>query len=135
MTRDWGYLTIGNMHDRNINILSCRDVPEYSSMSMINYLLNIPLEFTLVMNIGTLAQGRLRNELRKQMTRHESVIISKISPEATKRAREISGLLIDLDSTTNQLVNFEMFMIVPNRTSAYAAATVSNSSQTSPYLR
>lgn len=114
VTRDWGYLTIGNMHDRNINILSCRDVPEYSSMSMINYLLNIPLEFTLVMNIGTLAQGRLRNELRKQMARHESVIISKISPEATKRAREISGLLIDLDSTTNQLVNFEMFMIVPN---------------------
>lgn len=114
VSQNWGYLTLGNLYDRIINVLSVRELPEYSVMSMINYILDIPIEFSLVMNIGTMSQGSKLNNLRKNMARHESVIIQKLNPEAAKRTKEIMNLLNDLSSTTNQLVNFEMFLVVPD---------------------
>lgn len=114
VSQNWGFMTIGNLNDRLLDILTVRDLPEFSTMSMINYLLDIPMEFSLVMNIGTIVQGRQMNHLRKQLARHESVIMQKINPEATKRTREIMQLITDLNSSTNQLIQFEMYMIVPD---------------------
>lgn len=112
VSREWGYLTLGNLYERAVNVLTCRELPETSTMSIINYLLDIPTEFTLSMNIGAVPQGVLKNRLRKQLGRNSSVLVKKIDPEAMKRVQEIGTLINDLNSSTNKLVNMELFMIL-----------------------
>ena len=114
VSKEWGYITLGNMYERAINVLACRELPETSTMSIINYLLDIPTEYTLTMNIGAVPQGALKNRLRKQLGRNSSVLAKKIDPEALKRVQEIGMLINDLNSTTNKMVNMELFLIIPD---------------------
>ena len=114
VSKEWGYITLGNLYERAINVLACRELPETSTMSIINYLLDIPTEYTLTMNIGAVPQGALKNRLRKQLGRNSSVLAKKIDPEALKRVQEIGMLINDLNSTTNKMVNMELFLIIPD---------------------
>lgn len=113
VSKEWGYITLGNMYERAIDVLTCRELPETSTMSIINYLLDIPLQFTLTMNIGAVTQGALKNRLRKQLGRNSSVLAKKIDPEALKRVQEISMLINDLNSSTSKMTNMELFLILP----------------------
>lgn len=113
--QDFGYITIGNSHSRIINVMSVRDVPEYSKISLISHLLDLPMEFTLVMNIGTMSQGAIRSKIDKQRRRYESYITQVWDPAAHKRAEDIAILLRDLEESTNQIVKFEMMIIIPGQ--------------------
>ena len=112
VSRKWGYFTIGNKDEKIFSILSVRDLPDRSQMMLINYLLDIDAEFCITVNIAAIDQGIKKDQLRKQFRRQMSVLNSKIDPELGTQAGEVSQLLQELQSGSNDLMDFEMFITI-----------------------
>lgn len=112
VSRKWGYLAIGNQGERLCSVLSLDDIPSYSFISMINHLLFVPLEMTVVMNVEKLPMDRVKNDLRRLYKRYTSGIIAN-DPEMEERAAEVDALLRELERTSGQMANMELYVMVP----------------------
>jgi len=66
---------------------------------MINHLLFIPLEMTVVMNARALPMERVKEDLRRLYRRYTSGIIAN-DPEMQERAAEVEVLLRELETTS-----------------------------------
>lgn len=115
VARRWGYLAVGNQNERLISVLSMDDLPSYSFMSMINHLLFIPMEMTVVMNARALPMDRVREDLRRLYRRYTSGVISN-DPEMQERAAEVDILLRELEVTTGQMSSVELYVVLNDRT-------------------
>lgn len=113
----WGYITLGNTDTRNISICAMHDVPESSFMVMINFLLTLPQNMTVVMNIRPVPLGRAKERLRRSLKRY-TAFTTIHNPESEKRANEIYLLLSELESSTSQLFDSELYVISEGTTLA-----------------
>jgi len=115
VARRWGYLAVGNENERLISVLSLDDIPSYSFISMINHLLFIPLEMTVVMNVRALPMDRVKEDLRRLYRRYTSGIIAN-DPEMQERAAEVEVLLRELETTSGQMSSAEIYVVLSDRT-------------------
>jgi len=115
VTRKWGYLIVGNENERLVSVLSLDDIPSYSFISMINHLLFIPLEMTVVMNARALSMERVKEDLRRLYRRYTSGIIAN-DPEMQERAAEVEVLLRELETTSGQMSSAEIYVILSDKT-------------------
>ena len=96
-------------------MLSLDDIPSYSFISMINHLLFIPLEMTVVMNARALPMERVKEDLRRLYRRYTSGIIAN-DPEMQERAAEVEVLLRELETTSGQMSSAEIYVILSDKT-------------------
>lgn len=115
VTRRWGYLAVGNENERLVSVLSLDDIPSYSFISMINHLLFIPVEMTVVMNARALPMDRVKEDLRRLYRRYTSGIIAN-DPEMQERAAEVEVLLRELETTSGQMTSAEIYVVLSDRT-------------------
>jgi len=115
VARRWGYLAVGNRNERLISVLSLDDIPSYSFISMINHLLFIPMEMTVVMNARSLPADRVKDDLRKLYRRYTSGIIAN-DPEMQERAAEVDMLLRELETTAGQMASVELYVVLSDKT-------------------
>ena len=115
VTRKWGYLIVGNENERLVSVLSLDDIPSYSFISMINHLLFIPLEMTVVMNARALPMERVKEDLRRLYRRYTSGIIAN-DPEMQERAAEVEVLLRELEITSGQMSSAEIYVVLSDKT-------------------
>lgn len=111
----WGYMTLGNTDTRNISVCAMHEVPEASYMIMINYLLTLPQSATVVMNIRPVPLGRAKERLRRSLKRY-TAFTTIHDPESEKRANEIHLLLTELESSTSQLFDTEIYVVSEGET-------------------
>lgn len=114
VARKWGYLSTGNQNERQVAILSCDALPQVSYLSMINYLLTLPMPMTVVMNIAPVAMNQAKVHLRKTLKRYETFLFKR-DPECEEKAGEIFNLLQDLESSSNQLFDIELYTILEGK--------------------
>ena len=124
VARRWGYLAVGNRNERLISVLSLDDIPSYSFISMINHLLFIPMEMTVVMNARSLPADRVKDDLRKLYRRYTSGIIAN-DPEMQERAVEVDTLLRELETTAGQMASVELYVVLSDKTVQGLARKVS----------
>jgi len=124
VARRWGYLAVGNRNERLISVLSLDDIPSYSFISMINHLLFIPMEMTVVMNARSLPADRVKDDLRKLYRRYTSGIIAN-DPEMQERAAEVDMLLRELETTAGQMASVELYVVLSDKTVQGLAKKVS----------
>lgn len=124
VARRWGYLAVGNRNERLISVLSLDDIPSYSFISMINHLLFIPIEMTVVMNARSLPADRVKDDLRKLYRRYTSGIIAN-DPEMQERAAEVDMLLRELETTAGQMASVELYVVLSDKTVQGLAKKVS----------
>lgn len=124
VARRWGYLAVGNRNERLISVLSLDDIPSYSFISMINHLLFIPIEMTVVMNARSLPADRVKDDLRKLYRRYTSGIIVN-DPEMQERAAEVDMLLRELETTAGQMASVELYVVLSDKTVQGLAKKVS----------
>lgn len=115
VTRRWGYLAVGNENERLVSVLSLDDIPSYSFISMINHLLFIPVEMTVVMNARALPMDKMKEDLRRLYRRYTSGIIAN-DPEMQERAAEVEVLLRELETTSGQMSSAEIYVVLSDRT-------------------
>jgi hypothetical protein len=115
VARRWGYMAVGNRNERLISVLSLDDIPSYSFVSMINHLLFIPMEMTVVANVRALPTDRVKDDLRKLYRRYTSGIIAN-DPEMQERAAEVDVLLRELETTSGQMASIELYVVLSDKT-------------------
>lgn len=115
VTKKWGYLSLGNLEDRLISVMSVDMFPGISYLSMINYLLSIPVPMTLVMNVAPVNMGKAKSFIRKTMRRYETMLF-KTDPESEERLIEYTELLRELDGSNNVLFDTEFYIVLEGKT-------------------
>lgn len=114
-TKKWGYLSLGNLDDRLVSVLSVDMFPGMSRLGMINYLLAIDIPMTITMNIAPVSMPSAKSYLRKTMRRYETLLF-KADPESGSRFDELKQLLEDLEKTNNLLFDTEMYVVIEGNT-------------------
>lgn len=114
-TKKWGYLSLGNIEDRLVSVLSVDMFPNVSRLAMINYLLAIDIPMTITMNVAPVSMASAKNFLRKTMRRYETLLF-KADPESGSRFDELQVLLADLEQTNNLLFDTEMYVVLEGST-------------------
>lgn len=114
-TKKWGYLSLGNLEDRLVSVLSVDMFPSVSRLAMINYLLSIDIPMTITMNVAPVSMNSAKAFLRKTMRRYETLLF-KADPESKSRCEELQMLLEDLEQTNNLLFDTEMYVVLEGTT-------------------
>ena len=114
-TKKWGYLSLGNLEDRLVSVLTVDMFPSMSRLAMINYLLSIDIPMTITMNVAPVSMSSAKAFLKKTMRRYETLLF-KADPESNSRFEELQELLEDLEKTNNLLFDTEMYVVIEGET-------------------